>query len=382
MLLFVAAVITFIVADIIIRVAGGRMHDRKLHREREQALETSMRLDYSREAATLKRVEVDKPIARILCVDDEEVILDSFRKILVLAGYSVDTVQLGSEAPGLIRKHHYDFVFTDLKMPEMSGVEVTQSVKHIRPDIDVIIITGFATVETAVECMKLGATDYVQKPFTEDELLDFTRKALINRHERIQNQLRPLVSITHESAESRTQEGGFSIPGGVFISSGHCWAGIRQDGTVMIGIDDFAKKLIGVIDDIELPNLGMSVSAGQTLFSIRQGYRTVMFHSPCSGRVTAVNSAINGNRSALNITPYGRNWLCVVDADSIDCDIDKMKIGNAAVAFFQSEVERVRAFLEKIEYREEDRSGGLLRVGEMESLRDNDWDEVCRNFFE
>jgi DNA-binding NtrC family response regulator len=112
---------------------------------------------------------VPNPKARILCVDDEDVILDSFRKILVLDGYSVDTVNSGAEALNLIKSHHYDFVFTDLKMPEMDGVEVTKSVKYLRPDIDVIIITGYATVETAVECMKLGAMDYVQKPFTEDD---------------------------------------------------------------------------------------------------------------------------------------------------------------------------------------------------------------------
>ena len=72
-------------------------------------------------------------------------------------------------------------------MPEMDGVEVTKSVKYLRPDIDVIIITGYATVETAVECMKIGAMDYVQKPFTEDELLDFAKKSLIKRQEKFKN---------------------------------------------------------------------------------------------------------------------------------------------------------------------------------------------------
>jgi len=101
--------------------------------EREAALSESLRLDFTREAKTLKRAEVQNPKARILCVDDEEVILGSFRKILVLDGYAVDTVETGQEALGLIRTHHYDFVFTDLKMPAMDGVEVTKAVKHLRP---------------------------------------------------------------------------------------------------------------------------------------------------------------------------------------------------------------------------------------------------------
>ena len=166
MALFIVALIVFIIADILIRYFAKKIREKKTLQEREEVLKVSLDLDFSSEAKTLKRAEVENPKARIICVDDEAVILDSFRKILVLDGYSVDTVETGREVLGLIQTHSYDFLFTDLKMPEMDGVEVTKSVKHLRPDIDVIIITGYATVETAVECMKFGAMDYVQKPFT------------------------------------------------------------------------------------------------------------------------------------------------------------------------------------------------------------------------
>ncbi len=192
-------------------------------------------------------LKLQNPKAKILCVDDEEVILGSFRKILVLDGYSVDTVETGQEALGLIQKHHYDFVFTDLKMPLMDGVEVTKSVKHLRPDIDVIIITGYASVETAVETMKYGALDYVQKPFTEDELIAFVQKSLIKRQDKIQKQLKPQVHISHVSATDDFTKGEFSIPGGVFISKNHTWVNMNQEGIAKIGIDDFAKKLIGKV---------------------------------------------------------------------------------------------------------------------------------------
>ena len=148
----------------------------------------SLNHDFTHGAKTLKRVEVDDPKARILCVDDEEVILDSFRKILVLGGYCVDTVETGQEALGLIQKNDYDFVFTDLKMPNMSGMDVVKSVKHLCPDIDVVVITGYASVETAVDCMKYGAMDYVEKPFTEEELRVFVKHALIKRQDRIEKQ--------------------------------------------------------------------------------------------------------------------------------------------------------------------------------------------------
>ena len=243
MALFILAVVLFIIADIVIRYVSKKMTEKKHIQEREVALKESLNLDFSREAKTLKRAEIKEPKAKILCVDDEPVILDSFRKILVLDGYSIDTVENGKEALGLIQSHHYDFVFTDLKMPIMDGVDVVKSVKHMRPDIDVVIITGYATVETAVECMKYGAMDYVQKPFTDDELTAFVNKLLIKRQDKIQKTLKPKVHITHLKEVEAIKAGEFAIPGGVFISEGHCWAGVEENGSVKIGIDDFAKKI-------------------------------------------------------------------------------------------------------------------------------------------
>src|SRR5262245_19818478 len=165
-LMFAALVLT----DVLVRYATRRMHEARLRREREAVLSAAVRLDFTHEARTLKRVDVPQPKARILAVDDEPVILEVFRRVLVMEGYSVDTVESGQEALGLVQRRDYDFVFTDLKMPGMDGVEVVKAVHHLRPDIDLAVITGYATIESAVETMQFGAVDYVQKPFTADEL--------------------------------------------------------------------------------------------------------------------------------------------------------------------------------------------------------------------
>ena len=381
MILFIVALIVFIIADIIIRYVAKKVRDKKILEQRAEALKVSLNLDFSREAKTLKRAEVEAPKARILCVDDEAVILDSFRKILVLDGFSIDTVQNGQEALGLIQNHSYDFVFTDLKMPEMSGVDVTKSVKHLRPDIDVIIITGYATVETAVECMKFGAMDYVQKPFTEDELLDFANKLLIKRQERIKKMLKPKVYISHleNTADSKVPE--FMIPGGVFISEGHCWASVNEEGVAKIGIDDFAKKLIGKIDAIEFPNLGMIVKKNQPLFTIKQGARSITFKSPVSGKVKEINKPLSNDLESLDYTPYEKNWVCSIDAEELDTEIRQLKIGKAAVAFYEEEIERLQGFKKKIKTDKEE-SGDNLYVGEMEKTDDVTWKRYSEDFFE
>ncbi len=385
MALLIVAVIIFIIADILIRVIAKQLTEKKLKKERETVLQESLRLDFTHEAKTLKRAEVQNPKAKILCVDDEEVILGSFRKILVLDGYSVDTVETGQEALGLIQKHHYDFVFTDLKMPAMDGVEVTKAVKHMRPDIDVIIITGYASVETAVETMKYGAMDYVQKPFTEDELLDFVKKTLIKRQDRIQKQLKPQVHITHMPASGDFVRGEFSIPGGVFISKNHTWVSINQEGIAKVGLDDFAKKLIGRVGSVELPNLGMTVKAGQPLFTVRQGNRSVTFNSPVSGKISQINQYVKDNTSALDVTPYEGNWICSFDTDNFDHEIKSMHIGKSAVAFFQEDLEKLKNLMKDLlksekpagEYVEDSQ----IYVGQFEKLSDVNWQKVVAEFF-
>src|SRR4030067_544410 len=84
---------------------------------------------------------------------------------------SAGPCETGPEALGLVQRRDYDFVFTDLKMPDMDGVEVVKAVKHLRPDVDLVVITGYGTIESAVETTQYGAVDYVQKPFTADEIV-------------------------------------------------------------------------------------------------------------------------------------------------------------------------------------------------------------------
>ena len=378
----IIAFIAFILADIIIRYIIKKYQESKAREEREAILKESLNLDFSSEAKTLKRAEVENAKAKILCVDDEQVILDSFRKILVLDGYSIDTVETGQEALGLVQKHHYDFVFTDLKMPQMSGEDVCKAVKHLRPDIDVIVITGYASVESAVETMKYGAMDYIQKPFTEEELTAMVKKFVIKRHDRISKQLKPKVHITHLSNTESLKSGEFTIPGGVFISEGHCWASVGQDGTAKIGVDDFAKKVIGKIDGIELPNLGMSIKKGQNLFGIKQGSKYIQFKSPVSGQVSKINTELEDNLDLLDITTYEKYWLCTIDADNLDTELKDLKIGNTAVTFYHEEIDRYQNTIKKNLSSSENGEKNGLFVGEMENLDKFQWEEMSKQFFE
>lgn len=382
-LVIVVLLVLFILADILIRNLMKYYKVKREKAEREKILQESLSFDYSSEAKSLKRVEVENPKAKILCVDDEAIILDTFRKILVIDGYTVETVESGKEAVGLIQRGHYDFVFTDLKMPEMSGEEVTKAVRHLRPDIDVVIITGYATVESAVECMQYGAMDYIQKPFTDDELLAKTRECLLKRKETIKSSLKPSIHISHITEEQEDAEASydFSIPGGVFISKDHVWLNIEQPGNVKVGVDDFAKKVIGKIDGVEFPNLGMEVYAGQNLFNIIVGGRKLAFSSPISGKVIKINNELKNNLEDLNITTYSNHWICEIDSEKLDAELNNLKIGKSAVSFYRDEIDELNYFLKEIHKKDDLRKGKNAYIDIARTLSDDNFDKLKDKLF-
>jgi CheY-like chemotaxis protein/glycine cleavage system H lipoate-binding protein len=339
-LIVITTIIVFVAVDILLRILLGRIREARIKKERERALDIGLKLDVSEEASTLRRVEVDHPKARILAVDDEEIILNSFRKILVLAGYSIDTVERGPEALGLIRRNDYDFVFTDLKMPEMDGIEVTKAVKHLRPDIDVIVITGYASIESAVETVKFGAMDYVQKPFTEDELLEFVKTALIRRQDNLEKQMRHKIRLIRPGIGESKSRFELNVPAGVFVSPQHAWAKIEMNGTVRIGLDDLIRKIFEKIDQIELPETEHIVEKGETLFSVKYGDYCLKIPSPISGKITSVNAEQTEHPEWLAIKPFELSWMCAIEPSRLAEELPDLKIGLDSVEWYQEEVAR------------------------------------------
>jgi len=119
-----------------------------------------------------------EPIASVLVVDDEKVVRDGCRRVLCGRGYQVDLAGSGQEAMERLGDGPVDIILLDLKMPGMSGEELLDRVRDLYPDIPVIVITGHGTVDTAVECMKKGAYDFITKPFeVEPFLLTVNRAA-------------------------------------------------------------------------------------------------------------------------------------------------------------------------------------------------------------
>jgi DNA-binding NtrC family response regulator len=120
-------------------------------------------------------------LGAVAVIDDEKAICSGCKLVIADHGYQVDIFLRGKPGLDAILKGSYDLVLLDLKLPDMEGIEILQQIRQDKPEMNVVIMTGYASVENAVEAMKLGAFDYLSKPFSDDELVLSVHKAIQNK---------------------------------------------------------------------------------------------------------------------------------------------------------------------------------------------------------
>lgn len=140
-------------------------------------------------------------MARILICDDQELMRDSLAALLAREGHEVVAAGDGPQALQRIASGKIDLLITDLKMPKMTGIELLTESKKLKPDLPVVLMTAFATVQTAVEAMKLGAYDYIQKPFEGDEIKLLVERTL--EHNRLRAENAALKSVVQDQNRDR-----------------------------------------------------------------------------------------------------------------------------------------------------------------------------------
>ena len=147
---------------------------------------------------------------RVLVVDDEEVVREGCRRVLNGKGYEIFIAENGKQALAVLAEESVDIMLLDLKMPVMGGEEVLEKTRDAYPDIPVIVITGHGTVDTAVECMKKGAYDFITKPFQIDQFLITIARAAEKRHLELKakqfeaENIRNLYDLNLEKSRLRT----------------------------------------------------------------------------------------------------------------------------------------------------------------------------------
>ncbi|MBC2715883.1 MAG: response regulator [Desulfobacteraceae bacterium] len=115
---------------------------------------------------------------RALVIDDEQIVLDSIFKILTEEDFEVATTLNGAEGIRYAVNEPYDVILTDIRMPDIDGFQVIRDIRKSKASVPIVMITGYATVSSAVQAMKLGATNYIEKPFSPEELIRIVVSAM------------------------------------------------------------------------------------------------------------------------------------------------------------------------------------------------------------
>jgi two-component system sensor histidine kinase/response regulator len=199
---------------------------------------------------------------RILVVDDEERVCQTLEEFLTLRGYLVDVASGGPEAVRMLEEGVYALLLTDLMMPRMNGIELMEQARELDPDLMVVIITGFGTIETAVQALKQGAYDYVLKPFSLMEIERSVERALEKRrlaHENLQlaeinRRLREIDSLKSDllgivSHEFRTPL--TSLKGYVsLLQTGGLGAVSETQMEALLAVGENTRRLEKLVDNI------------------------------------------------------------------------------------------------------------------------------------
>jgi DNA-binding response OmpR family regulator len=249
--------------------------------------------------------------ARILVVDDE---LPVCRSVSAALGQKnlVDTALSAEEAIRKGRDTVYDIVITDLMMPGLSGMDLLKQVAGTSPDTKVIMITGYPSIKSAVEAIRLGAFDYVPKPFTPGELRSVVARALESKR-------------YHKGLSGGPTASAVSVPENIYRIPENSWALVLEDGNVRMGADHVFVRTIQEIDSIELPGEGEMRYQGEAC--VRVGDKRGFVHkvwTPVSGRIISVNTGLVTDHTPLERDPYGDGWLALISPTNLASELTNL----------------------------------------------------------
>lgn len=257
--------------------------------------------------------------ANILVVDDDKSICEGVASVLRADGYGVDMVFGGNEALEIAGKNRYAIIVVDLMLPGISGIDLLKEIKNKKPDVSVIMITGYPSIQTAVQSIKLGAFDYIPKPFTPNELRSLVARALEMRY--VYEEVASRLNIK----EDRLVE--ISIPGGLYCIPSHTWVKMEEDGKVRIGIHHALLRAIKGLASIEFPEKNETRHQGEACIRLKASNNQIhRLWAPVSGRVIQVNKELEADLSRLMHDPYERGWLLLLEPLHYDDDIKNLVV--------------------------------------------------------
>lgn len=237
----------------------------------------------------------------LLVVDDEQVYCDGCQRIFSRQGFRVEGSNDAAEALNLATENDYSAIILDVKMPNMDGIRFLEHLRALKPDTPVILMTGYPSIQNAASALRLGASDYVTKPFTPEQITAAVRGLL-----------RSEVSEYDEAqAASTTDAETVDAEPGELVFLGRAWAHLGDRSAVRVGGAVPRPETPSV--QLQLPRVGDIVHQGLPLFAVcnNEGI-AVAVPAPLTGMVLEVNSALESNPELLWEHACGLGWVAKI----------------------------------------------------------------------
>lgn len=258
----------------------------------------------------------------VLVVEDESVVREAARKILEEEGLSIATVNDTGEALAFLEHVPCRLVLTDLKLPGASGFDLLESIRSRWPATEVVVVTGYSTLENALSTFRKGAFDFVAKPFEIGELLGVVERALRFSRRNEVGSAAQAVGRTAELVTPSGPAGDLSPVERAFFLGRHSWARLQDDGAATLGVAETFPNLMDDIETIELPAPGDPLRQGRLCARmITPGEVVHLVWSPLSGTVLATNPQLRDSSERLDRDPYGEGWLLRIIPDNLDAEL-------------------------------------------------------------
>ncbi len=250
--------------------------------------------------------------AKILVVDDELPVCKSIASTLSDRYTLVECALSGEEALKKDSTNLYDIVISDLMMPGISGMDLLAALKRRRPEVLVILVTGYPSIRTAVQSIRMGAFDYLPKPFTPVELRSMVARALATR------------LLAAPAADEELVFTG-SVPEGRHAIQGNSWVEVGADGIARVGPHHALTLPIRRILSVEPPQAGDLRYQGEVCLRITDGRQMIhRLWTPVSGEVLAVNEAMKEHPELLVADPYGEGWVLTIRPSNLETDLKNL----------------------------------------------------------
>ncbi len=239
---------------------------------------------------------------KILVLDDDPVVTLSCKRILGAEGYNIITADKGEEAIKKISNEEFDLLISDIRLPDINGITVLREAKVVQPKLDVVIITGYPTLEDAKESVKLGAFEFIEKPFTPEFMMNVAKKVFDNKGWILRKAF--IDEFRNDIVSLRDTENPV-----IFYKEG-TWARPAKNGLWEIGCDVRYWLLSGQLMYIDLSDGLKMVAAGEPFAKILSGGgQTEELISPMTGKVVELNHQANTAMSALVRDNLCEGWL-------------------------------------------------------------------------